>query len=172
MDKIDKAADVIAKIVEWAVILLFTITLSCCVLQVFTRYVMNHSLRWTDELARYTFIYGNVLGAVLMQRIHGHAAVTFLVGCLPKMGQKILAVLTNILMLGISCVLVYSGLQVVQRTTKQLSPGMGIPLCYLYLCIVIGGGLFAFFILIDLIHQCKNLNQTELNQADGGGEAW
>ena len=78
MKTIDHIADKVAKVVEYVVIVLFVVTLSACVLQVFTRYVLNNSLRWTDELARYTFIYGNVLGAVLMQRIHGHAAVTAL----------------------------------------------------------------------------------------------
>ena len=169
MNIVDKIADLIAKIVEWLVIALFVVTLSSCVLQVFTRYVLNSSLRWTDELARYTFIYGNVLGAVLMQRIHGHAAVTFIVGLLPQVYQKIMAIITNILMLIVSGVLVYSGLQMVQRTTKQLSPGMGLPLCYVYSCIVIGGVLFAFFILVDILHQWKGLRKPGPETVEGAG---
>lgn len=169
MKKIDHIADIVAKIVEFFVIILFAVTLSACVLQVFTRYVLNNSLRWTDELARYTFIYGNVLGAVLMQRIHGHAAVTALVNLLPKKGQDIMAILTNILLFGVSVVLVYSGIQMVLRTTKQLSPGMGLPLCYVYSSIAIGGALFMFFILVDLLHQCADFNQSAAENTKGAG---
>lgn len=160
MKIIDNAAGVVTRVVEFLVIILFAITLSACVLQVFTRYVLNNSLRWTDELARYTFIYGNVLGAVLMQRIHGHAAVTFLVGLLPPNGQKIMANFTSIIVLGISVILSYSGVQMVMRTTRQLSPGMGVPMSYVYLSMVIGGILLTFFTLVDLVHQCANSKES------------
>lgn len=166
MKIIDNVADKITRVVEFLVIILFAITLSACVLQVFTRYVLNNSIRWTDELARYSFIYGNVLGAVLMQRIHGHAAVTFLVGLLPEKGEEVMAIFTSIVILTVSIILTYSGVQMVVRTTKQLSPGMGLPLCYVYLSMVIGGALFTFFTLVDLAHQCVNLKKSNLEQVE------
>lgn len=167
MKTIDHIADKVAKVVEYVVIVLFVITLSACVLQVFTRYVLNNSLRWTDELARYTFIYGNVLGAVLMQRIHGHAAVTALVGLLPKAGQKVMELFTSFIILGISAVLVYSGIQMIQRTTRQLSPGMNLPMSYIYASIAIGGVLFFFFTAVDIAHQFIDFKKDDTSSEKG-----
>lgn len=170
MKTVDKVANVVVKIVELAVIILFTITLSCCVLQVFTRYVLNDSLRWTEELARYTFIYGNVLGAVLMQRAHGHAVVSVIIDRLPEKARKFWDIAINFVMLAISAVLVYSGIQVFQRTTRQITAGLGIPMCYVYMSIIIGGALLVFFISIEIMHQIEALMCAQKESSEEGSK--
>lgn len=72
----NKISTSIEKIVDYVVIIAFILLVISCVTQVFTRYVLNNSLPWTEELARYSFMYVNILGAVICVRRKTNARVT------------------------------------------------------------------------------------------------
>lgn len=61
-------------------------------LQFFTRYVLNDSLAWTEEIARYVLIVVAFFGAVTVTRKGGHIFLEFFYRYLPKHTGKWLAV--------------------------------------------------------------------------------
>ena len=66
-------------------------------LQFFTRYVLNDSLAWTEEIARYVLIVVAFFGAVTVTRKGGHIFLEFFYRYIPKLAGKWLAVAMELL---------------------------------------------------------------------------
>lgn len=92
MKGIQKMNAAVEKVLNIMVAVSFTILIAACVLQVFTRFVLNNSLSWTEELARYAFIWSNLLGAAICTQKSSHATVTAITDALPKKVQTVLKI--------------------------------------------------------------------------------
>ncbi|MFN4058242.1 MAG: TRAP transporter small permease [Roseinatronobacter sp.] len=60
------------------VLTLFWVLAGVVFLQFFTRYVLNNSYGWTEEIARYLLICVTFVGGVMATRKHSHIAVEFI----------------------------------------------------------------------------------------------
>jgi TRAP-type C4-dicarboxylate transport system permease small subunit len=67
-----------------ACVLLFMAILVTMVLQVTFRYVLSTPLTWTEELARYLYIWACFLGAPVALRRGNHVTITFVAERLPR----------------------------------------------------------------------------------------
>jgi len=128
-NRMTKIADSLLNIL---IALTFSVLIVACVLQVFTRFVLNTSLSWTEELARYAFIWSNMLGAAFCTKRASHASVTVIVDTVPKSVQKILKVVAYVLVVVISVVLLFYGTKVAYGVRKQLSPALRISMSAVY----------------------------------------
>ena len=61
MEQLKKFADLVNKVVAVFAIILFVILICACVLQVFFRFVLHNSLSWSEELARFCFIWMHLI---------------------------------------------------------------------------------------------------------------
>ncbi|MFW6229097.1 MAG: TRAP transporter small permease, partial [Alkalispirochaeta sp.] len=66
------AVTVVAQLYKMLLIVLVVAMFLVVGLNVFSRYVLNASLGWADELARFLFIYVSLLGAVLAYHYNEH----------------------------------------------------------------------------------------------------
>ncbi len=66
-------------------------------LQVFSRYVLNLPLAWTEELARYLFVWSVFVGASQAMRYGEHIAIGLLVARLPRWAATAIALLMDAL---------------------------------------------------------------------------
>ena len=107
--------------------------------QVFTRYVMNNSLSWTEELARYSFIWLNMLAASVALRAGTHASVNILENRLA--GKALLAhqcIVYAAVIIG-SALLVTQGWKMMMVAYGKPSTVMRLPMQYVYMAIPVGG---------------------------------
>ncbi|GHV53892.1 TRAP transporter small permease protein [Deltaproteobacteria bacterium] len=130
-DRLDKVMRLIG------VIFLMIIVMSSF-LQVFTRYVLNSSLFWTEECARFAFIWATMFGAAVGVKSKSHAAVDFLVSRLRGKARNINLLSVDIMILIMGVLLIYAGCEMLTLVHKQLSPALRIPMSYVYGGIPVG----------------------------------
>jgi TRAP-type C4-dicarboxylate transport system permease small subunit len=86
-------------------------------LQVFTRFIIRDPLSWTEEAARYLYVYVVFLGASAAVSDRSHVAIDFLVLRLPRLGRLVVALLVNLGVLFVLANLAYWG---IRATIRQL----------------------------------------------------
>src|SRR5512143_4336296 len=63
---------------DWLAFVLFWSLAFIVFLQFFTRYVLNDSLAWTEEIARYALMWVVFIGGAMVTRRNSHIAVELL----------------------------------------------------------------------------------------------
>jgi TRAP-type C4-dicarboxylate transport system permease small subunit len=81
---------------DWVAMLLFWVMAAFVFLQFFTRYVMNDSFAWTEELAVYCLIGVVFIGSSMCVRTNRHIQVDVLYRWLPKPVGRVLSTLVDI----------------------------------------------------------------------------
>jgi hypothetical protein len=77
------------------VLVLFWMLAIIVFLQFFTRYVLNDSIAWTEEIARYFLIAVTFVGSVMAVRKQSHIAVEFLYRWLGRPARQALQALST-----------------------------------------------------------------------------
>ncbi|WP_128255609.1 TRAP transporter small permease [Falsirhodobacter deserti] len=82
---------------DWLTLAVFWGMALCVFLQFFTRYVLNNSLAWTEEIAANCLVVIVFLGAVMCVRMGRHIAVDILYNLLPRRVGRIMWLLVDAL---------------------------------------------------------------------------
>jgi TRAP-type C4-dicarboxylate transport system permease small subunit len=133
------------KLMGWIDWILDKVTLTLLILlnlvvgaQVFARYVVNHSLFWSEELARYLFIWLVFLSASLVLRQDRHIQVTAFVDILPVSIRRVIIALGDLLMLGFVLIVFVESIRLAGMVWTVLTAAMEIPWAFVYLGIILG----------------------------------
>ncbi|MGO3210272.1 TRAP transporter small permease [Brachybacterium sp. AOP42-C2-15] len=141
-----------------ATALLFTIMVLAVVWQVFTREVIQSPAAWTEELAKYVFVWTSLVGAALVFSERGHIAVTFVVERLPRPVRMGVAVLIQLVILFFAlAILVYGGVLAAQNTWSQQLTALPGTIGQAYLVLPITGVIIS---LIAVLHIVEDLRGT------------
>lgn len=93
---------------DWLSVALFWVLGAVVFYQFFTRYVLNDSASWTEEIARYLLIGVVFIGAAVGVRRNNHIQVDFVYRFLPKSAARVMATVVDIvrvIFLATACVL-------------------------------------------------------------------
>jgi TRAP-type C4-dicarboxylate transport system permease small subunit len=121
-------------------------------LGVIFRYVLQHSLPWSDEMAAYLFIWLVFLGAASEVWNDGHPAVHVFADRLPPAVRRAAGVLANVAIAVWGSLLVVYGIKAVHlEAPESLSSLPGISLQLPYSAIPVGGALIVVFALAKII---------------------
>lgn len=85
---------------DWFTLAAFWLMVGCVVLQFFTRYVLNDSFAWTEEIAIYALIVVVFLGSALCVRASRHIQVDFIYRYLSPGAGRALATFVDIVRIG------------------------------------------------------------------------
>ena len=100
-------------------------------LQFFTRYVLNDSLGWTEEIARFLLIVVTFLGGVMVVRRQTHIAVELLYRYIPRAARRTLQALIDVGSAVFFAALAWWCVQLSQRTF-QMMVSIDVPKSWLY----------------------------------------
>lgn len=125
-------------------------------IQVFFRYVLNNSLSWSEELAKYLFVWMTFLGAALCLRDKIHIGVDYFVSLLPVQIQQAVQRFNLALIVVFSGVVAVTGFIWVVRIRGTQTPALGWPLnTVFYGALPVGSVLMVFYGIRRLISQFK-----------------
>jgi TRAP-type C4-dicarboxylate transport system permease small subunit len=108
-------------------------------LQVFTRYVTEDPLIWTEELARYTFVWVTLIGGAAAVRTRGHFGLDILRRFAPAFRAPLGALSTLVIFLFLA-LLFYTGILETRQASLQISHALGVTMNWAYLAIPVGAG--------------------------------
>ena len=127
-----------------------------CFLSVSAR-LLNASLFWSDELLRYSFIWLAFTTCPILSARKKHINVDFTSLFIPPQGMKILSNIGNCIVLVFLVTLTVYACKLVSLTGLQRSASLSIPMSYVYMCMPLGLGLSALYILRNIIVDFSNI---------------
>ncbi len=119
--------------------------------QVVGRYFLNYAPAWCEEMARYLFIWVVFIGAPIGVRAREHMALRVLTDRLPHSRRVFCNVCIYVVAAVFLAALTWQGVEIVNRTTFQVSPTLEISMRWVYAAIPIGSGLMLLHLLISLL---------------------
>ncbi len=144
---------------EYLLVILSATMVLVIFLQVIMRYVLGSSLSWSEELARYCFIWSVYIGISYGVKRKRHISVDVLLVMLKERGRLILTILTNCLFIIFAAIIIYYGADITIRLLSwgQDSPALQIPMGVVYLAAPIGLGLCIIRLMQDILLTAKKL---------------
>jgi len=140
----------VERLIDAAAIAAFSGIFLCVIAQVVLRYVFNNPLTWSEELARYLFIWCAFLGWLVASRRHSHLAMTFVVDRLPRSVQTVIGVLIQAATLWFAWLLGSRGLQLVRNNWDVENVAVPFNLGVVYLIEPIAATFIAMYALMAL----------------------
>jgi TRAP-type C4-dicarboxylate transport system permease small subunit len=116
----------------------FTMTVVVAV-QVFFRYVLNQSLFWSEELARYLLVWLSFLGTSVAYRRKAHPGIDILQAKMPSALQNIAAYAVHLASLSLFVVMIYFGYRFAYFVRLQISPALYLPKWIVFSIVPISG---------------------------------
>lgn len=120
--------------ITWAdfpALLVFCALFVTVFLQFFTRYVLNDSLAWTEEVARYLLILLAFVGAIKCQLVDSHIRLEF-IDKLAGQGLTKLKLVALLLSSGFFGFAIYSLNELMTKTSYQKMVSLPLPKYYFY----------------------------------------
>lgn len=113
------------------VIVMFWLLALVVFVQFFTRYVLNDSIGWTEEIARYLLIVVTFAGSCIAVRRNTHISVEFFYRYLPAGVARKLSALIDLLRTGLLATLTWLCFQLAGNT-RQMMTSIDLPKSVLY----------------------------------------
>ncbi len=109
-------------------------------LQVIMRYVMQDSLSWSEELARYMFIWMVNIGISYGVKKNRHISIDILNTFLSPKKAAVLSIVADLLFMFFAVLIVFYGSEIVRRIgiTGQSTPALEIPMKFVYCALPAG----------------------------------
>lgn len=108
------------RVLAAACVALFAVLVLTVSWQVFSRQVLNAPSNWSEQLAKYVFVWLGMFGAALVFSERGHIAVDFLIRKCPAGVQRVAAVIVQLAVIAFAALaLVWGGSRMVLLTWDQ-----------------------------------------------------
>ncbi|MDO4481512.1 MAG: TRAP transporter small permease [Bacillota bacterium] len=147
------------KLEEVFLVILMALAVIIVSAQIVTRFILKTPLPWSEELARYMFIWLVWVGAAFATKERKHIRIDVVVSRLPQIGQKACAIISTIIWIGFTIFMVYISVILTSSvmTGGQTGTGSGIPMWIPYSAIPVGMALMLFRILQNCYYDLKAL---------------
>jgi TRAP-type C4-dicarboxylate transport system permease small subunit len=133
--------------VEYGVAAIFAAMCAVGLLQVFNRFVLNKSLSWSEEFQIYCHVWIVFLAIPIAYRHGAHLSVDSLRKLFPRQLGVVFDIFIELLWIWFAVALTWLSWKVSEVAKLQSSPGLEMPMSYVYYGMVVGG---AYLLLVVL----------------------
>jgi TRAP-type C4-dicarboxylate transport system permease small subunit len=132
---------------EYSVAAIFAAMCAVGLLQVFNRFVLNRSLSWSEEFQIYCHVWIVFLAIPIAYRHGAHMAVEAFRNKLPSAVARVFDYVIELLWIWFAVALAWLSWRVSEVAKLQSSPGLELPMNWVYYSMVVGG---AYLLLVVL----------------------
>lgn len=136
-------------------VLLFAMTFIMFI-GVVSRYFFNASLSWTEELARYMFVWFIFISMSYAVTQRAHIRIDAINSIIPVKIRPYTNILGKIVWLAFSLFVTYLGITYAMDLTNSVSAALNLPMTFVYFGIPIGYFLMSIRLLVQIIQAIKN----------------
>lgn len=126
-------------IIGW--LLLISVVLN--IAQVFTRYVLNDPISWTEEMVRYSTVWLTFVGAAAASLYGDHMDMNLFLDVKNRRFQAFHQAFLQLVIFGFCVLIIWQGAKFVMLNGMQTAPTTGMPMVYVYSAMAIGGVMLA-----------------------------
>jgi TRAP-type C4-dicarboxylate transport system permease small subunit len=132
------------RVEDWFTLAVFWLLALDVFYQFFTRYVIQDSAAWTEEIARYLLIVVTFVGASMAVRRNTHIHVEFLYRYLPAGAGRALSTLVDVVRVVLLGYATWLGVELVPRMHNLQMTVVDIPMSVIYGIVTAGFALMTF----------------------------
>ncbi|MCD6252875.1 MAG: TRAP transporter small permease [Thermotogae bacterium] len=140
-----KISDFLEKGINWILFLLLSAMVCFIFTQVFSRFVLNRPLSWTEELSRHLMIWMAFLAASVGYRRGVHLSINLVEERLKGWSKRIYQLLLTIPAVVFLGYMTFYGFKLVEKTSVQVASALQYKMSYVYLSIPVSALLMLFF---------------------------
>ena len=129
---------------EWLAFAFFWALSFVIFLQFFTRYALNDSASWTEEIARYLLICTTFIGAAIGVRKNNHIQVDFLYRVLPRPLMRVMSIFVDIARIAFLGYATWLTFQLLMRIGAQQMAVVNLPIGLVYSVVLAGFALMTW----------------------------
>jgi TRAP-type C4-dicarboxylate transport system permease small subunit len=144
-------------VIRWAIIVLMLVMTVVVSAQIFFRYALNIPLGWTEELARFSFVWVSFLGASALMQVREHINVTVFTDAFPAWLRHTSGLVANLCALACIYFFFTGGIELTRNEWAQLAPALEMPMGWIYLSIPISAALMGVWVLLQTIESARTL---------------
>ena len=135
LETFDKIISVIFRGMKALLVALLITMVGILVAHIWFRYVINHSLTWSEELLKIMLVWFGMLSVAVLAARREHVAIVVFKERMPKAVSNFLSKLTQVLTVIISAVMVVVGFRYMISAGIRLTPALRIPYSWAYAAI-------------------------------------
>lgn len=141
---------------ELSLCVILVAIVSVTFIQVLFRYIFKLSLAWSEELARYLFLWLAALASAYAFKTKSHFALRFLVNRLGKGLQKTTNTLVTFVVASFLAIFVWKATEFTFSMAKQVAPSTQMSMAVPYSSALVGGILMLYYVLRNWWFDIRN----------------
>ena len=144
-------------VIRWMIIGLMSLMTVIVFAQIFFRYVFNVPLGWSEELARFAFVWVSFMGASALMRVKEHINVTVFIDFMPARLRAACVLTANLCALICVYFFLVGGIELTRNEWAQLAPALQMPMGWVYIAIPVAATLMGVWVLLQTIESAQSL---------------
>jgi len=145
----DRFLDALSAATRWVMLVMAACIFVIVLFTVFTRYLFNYVVHWSEEVPRYLLVWIGFLGAALAVRQKEHIGFDYIYKKLPDLPRRVLGLMLNLGIFIIGLIMLVYGIDFVRQFGGDWMESIPYKNYWFYVSLPISGTLIILYVIRD-----------------------